>query len=495
MRWKINWRVAAAAVCGAVGLSAAGFALGLASNGGALSLPVQPNVTCPTSEVLLAHADGAVSIEASAACSGLPFYGSMAGKKLNSPIVGLAATPQGTGYWLVAADGGVFGFGSAQFYGSTGNLRLNSPIVGMASSPDGGGYWLVAADGGVFAFGDAHFMGSMGGQRLVQPVVGMAADVATGGYWLVAKDGGVFTFGTTTPYFGSLAKMPLNAPIRFVSGTPDGNGYRMVGADGGVFNFGDAQFYGSAAAPGSQGWEALSATRDGGGYWLFAGTPGTSGVSVASFGDGGALIAAGGDASSASLVGAATLFTSVAPVVTVNPVSVRVAPGATATFTAAASGFPTPGVQWQVSIDNGMTFSNIANANSTTFSFPTLQSYSGGQYRAVFTNGAGTATTTAATLAVGNAPVVTTEPTNQTVPSGGTATFTAAASGTPDPTVLWQVSTDGGVTWFAAVNQSSDTLSFTATTGMSGNEYRALFTNPSGTATTTVVTLTVTGTS
>ena len=35
--------------------------------------------------------------------------------------------------------------------------HLNKPIVGMAATPDGDGYWLVASDGGVFAFGDAGF--------------------------------------------------------------------------------------------------------------------------------------------------------------------------------------------------------------------------------------------------------------------------------------------------------------------------------------------------
>ena len=34
---------------------------------------------------------------------------------------------------------------------------LNQPIVGMAATPDGSGYWLVASDGGVFSFGDAPF--------------------------------------------------------------------------------------------------------------------------------------------------------------------------------------------------------------------------------------------------------------------------------------------------------------------------------------------------
>jgi hypothetical protein len=53
----------------------------------------------------------------------------------------------------VAADGGIFSFGDATFYGSTGGTPLNRPIVGMTAVPSGGvGYWLVAADGGVFPF-------------------------------------------------------------------------------------------------------------------------------------------------------------------------------------------------------------------------------------------------------------------------------------------------------------------------------------------------------
>ena len=69
------------------------------------------------------------------------------------------------GYWLVAADGGIFTHGDAAFFGSQGATHLNSPIVGMASTPDGGGYWLVAADGGIFTHGDAAFFGSAGRAR------------------------------------------------------------------------------------------------------------------------------------------------------------------------------------------------------------------------------------------------------------------------------------------------------------------------------------------
>ena len=59
---------------------------------------------------------------------------------------------------------------------------LNEPIVGMAASPDGGGYWLAAADGGVFNFGDAPFEGSDAGAPQQAPAVGIAG--RSGGYWI-----------------------------------------------------------------------------------------------------------------------------------------------------------------------------------------------------------------------------------------------------------------------------------------------------------------------
>ncbi len=130
-----------------------------------------------------------------------PFYGSTGSLHLNRPIVGMAATADGGGYWLVASDGGIFAFGDAAFHGSTGSLHLNRPIVGMAATADGGGYWLVASDGGIFAFGDAAFHGSTGSLHLNRPIVGMAATADGGGYWLVASDGGIFAFGTTSSSF------------------------------------------------------------------------------------------------------------------------------------------------------------------------------------------------------------------------------------------------------------------------------------------------------
>ena len=108
----------------------------------------------------------------------------------NAPIVGMAATHDGSGYWLVGSDGGIFSYGGARFWGSTGATRLNAPVVGMAATPSGQGYWLVASDGGIFSYGDAVFYGSTGGMQLNQPVVGMAAfgGVAVGEDAAVGRD-------------------------------------------------------------------------------------------------------------------------------------------------------------------------------------------------------------------------------------------------------------------------------------------------------------------
>ncbi len=185
------------------------------------------------------------------------------------------------------------------------------------------------------------------------------------------------------------------------------------------------------------------------------------------------------------------------PTITTQPANQTVSAGQTATFTAAATGSPTPTVQWQVSTDGGGTFSNVSGATSTTLSFTTALSQNGNQYRAVFTNSAGTATTTTATLTVNNSPTlptITTQPANQTVTAGQTATFTAAATGSPTPTVQWQVSTDGGGTFSNVSGATSTTLSFTTTLSQNGNRYRAVFTNAAGTATTTAATLTVNAT-
>ncbi|MBI3409433.1 MAG: Ig-like domain repeat protein [Planctomycetes bacterium] len=91
------------------------------------------------------------------------------------------------------------------------------------------------------------------------------------------------------------------------------------------------------------------------------------------------------------------------PQVTLNPSNATVTAGDVVSFTATATGSPNPSVQWQVSTDGGLTFTNITSntsAQTTTLYFTTSASQNGYLYRAVFTSSAGTAISTVATLTV-----------------------------------------------------------------------------------------------
>jgi hypothetical protein len=211
------------------------------------------------------------------------FYGSLPGEGITprSPIFGITATPDGKGYWLVGADGGVFSFGDARFFGSLGSAPPAEPVVAIVATRDGQGYWLVSADGFPHRFGDAAFFSYRSPGLLDPPIVGMASTPDGGGYWEVAADGGVFSFGDAR-FFGSMGGKPLNRPIVGIVADPNTGGYWEVASDGGVFAFG-APFLGSTGsftlnAPVA----AITGTPTGLGYRLVAADGG-----VFDFGDAG----------------------------------------------------------------------------------------------------------------------------------------------------------------------------------------------------------------
>ena len=180
------------------------------------------------------------------------------------------------------------------------------------------------------------------------------------------------------------------------------------------------------------------------------------------------------------------------PVVTSQPDDQQVNLGSTATFTAVASGVTTPTVQWQMSANGGGTWADVPDATSTTLAVVTSATDNGDQYRAAFSNPVGVATSEPATLTVVLQPVVTTQPTDQTVDAGRSATFTAAAMAAgPPPTVQWQVRASGGKTWSDIAGATSTTLDVTTVSTDTGSQYRAVFTNAVGSTPSSPATLTV----
>ena len=228
------------------------------------------------------------------------YLGSVSTSHPNAPIVALAQTPDGNGYWQVGSDGGVFAFGTAPFVGSTGALRLVAPVVGIMPSSTGRGYALVARDGGLFAFGDFPFVGSDGGSRSFVPVVGGATSplLDGAGYWLARADGHVDAFGAA-PALGSITGP--HAPVVGIVASPGGIGYWLVTADGSVYSFGSARYFGAPAPTfGSPPIVAMVATATGSGYWMM-----DAGGGVFTFGDAGFAGSLGAVKLVAPVVGAA----------------------------------------------------------------------------------------------------------------------------------------------------------------------------------------------
>ena len=127
--------------------------------------------------------------------------------------MGVAATPDGGGYWLVASDGGVFGFGDAGFHlARKGENRSIGPWSGWRRRRTGWaiGWWRPTA--AFFGFGDTRFSGSAGATPLVRPAVGVTAKADGGGYWIAASDGGVFNYGDAA-FNGSMGGVVLNRPV------------------------------------------------------------------------------------------------------------------------------------------------------------------------------------------------------------------------------------------------------------------------------------------
>jgi hypothetical protein len=160
--------------------------------------------------------------------------------------VDLEPTPSGDGYWIVDETGRVQAHGDARHRGDADRSRLNQgeKVTSLSATPSGQGYWLFTTKGRVLALGDAVHFGDVSAVTLNGPVLDSIATPSGRGYYMVASDGGIFTFGDAV-FHGSTGNIRLNAPVQSLVPSPLRNGYWLVASDGGVFTFGNLPFRGS----------------------------------------------------------------------------------------------------------------------------------------------------------------------------------------------------------------------------------------------------------
>jgi hypothetical protein len=244
-----------------------------------------PPATSPAVVGVIATTDGkgyyVLRADGTVDAYGATNYGSMTAGSLPLGITaaGIALDSATGGYWIVASNGRVQGF-NAPSHGETlvppGGWGQHPAAVAIAAAPDGSGYFVLRANGAVYAYGvKGH--GSLAGHlfyRTIAPVVAvaLAVDPTTGGYWIATSTGNVANFDA--PNYGS----PLastqgkydGVPVSALAATTGGSGYYALRANGEIDAYG-APLHGSIASnamPAGGFASALAVNPGTGGYYV-----------------------------------------------------------------------------------------------------------------------------------------------------------------------------------------------------------------------------------
>jgi hypothetical protein len=395
------------------------------------------------------------------------------------------------------AGGEVFGYP-----GGTGFIYPGAGGGGKSEVSDGGAPILVAAGGGgASQYGNGGDGGPQtGGQGGASPVDGWTAaaggsQTAGGQPGTIAVGGTQLTAGATAGWLGTGGNGGTNGTVSGAGGGggfygggggavdsgAGGSNYIEPGAfdavsEGGV-NFGQGYVtvtYGTADFPSFTGTppdgtpgQAYSCQFQSPSWpapQYFTTDPGAlpPGLTLSATGKLSGVPATTGsytfDVDVANPAGASsqqfTMNIGTAPWVTTQPSAQTVTAGQPVTFTAAASGYPVPAIQWQSSSDGGSTWSDVPGATAASLSFTATAADNGHSYQAVFTNSFGSATTAGAGLTVTSA-----TPTLSDSPAAGPAGTKVTVSGQG-----FQPSASAGIRLGSATGQ----LLATVTAGSSG---------------------------
>lgn len=187
-----------------------------------------------------------------------------------------------------------------------------------------------------------------------------------------------------------------------------------------------------------------------------------------------------------------------APVIRKQPTNITVVDDSTAYFTVQVDGTTPITYQWQYRTSAIGAWTNVtdqmgAGITTNKLNVPASFDMNGYEFRCVVTNNYGSATSTGATLTVTSAPVITAQPTDQTVAVGENAVFTVTVTGSTPLTYQWWWKS-GDQPWYKNTTggHNTNTLTVSGEARRNGYKYKCEITNEFGTVTSDIVTLTVT---
>ena len=181
------------------------------------------------------------------------------------------------------------------------------------------------------------------------------------------------------------------------------------------------------------------------------------------------------------------------PAVTGQPGNQTVCSGGSTSFTVTATGSPAPTYQWREGTGNLTNGGNISGATTATLTInPVGTGDAATNYNCVVTNANGSATSNNASLTVNSGAALTAQPGNQAICSGGSASFSVTASGSPAPTCQWRKGTTNLTNGGNISGATTTTLTINpASAGDAATTYNCVVTNSCGTATSNNASLTV----
>lgn len=200
-----------------------------------------------------------------------------------------------------------------------------------------------------------------------------------------------------------------------------------------------------------------------------------------------------------SVTSATTILTVSDPsTIGTQPLPQTICSGSNANFSITTTGETPSSYQWQVSADGGVTFTDLAGQNTSSFILNNVGvTLNNNRYRVqVFSCATNPEISQSALLTVNESAAIVTPPSDASSCVGNNVSFNVLASGS-SVTYEWQISINGGVSYTNISGQTGSTLQISnLTLAQNNNKYRVIVTSSicAGTITSSAATLTISNT-